>query len=219
MCCESERTVAIAGFRLARCSRVGDATGHVLQGWRVVTILRILFVVVVSVAAAWAGLVASSPAVAQNGYHYIVGLDPAGDNFLALRSEPSTRAGYRLARLGPQTLLAATGERAGSWLAVEVVNTRHAGMFGWVHGRYVRCCSGAAPPSPAAGYGRVAHPAGAPLNLRQGPSLNAAVIGAIPNGTELAVRECIYESEVRSWCQVSWGGRNGWVSTRYFIRY
>lgn len=165
-------------------------------------------------------LVVLSPglAAAQNGYHYIVGLNPHGDNFLALRSEPSTQYGYRLARLGPETLLAPTGERSGGWLAVEVMNTANAGMFGWVSSRYVRCCSGAAPPPPQ-GYGRVAHPAGAPLNLRQGPSLGARVIGSIPNGTELPVRECIYESEVRSWCQVSYRGRNGWVSTRYFVRY
>jgi len=160
----------------------------------------------------------SGPALAQSGYHYIVGLDPNGDNFLALRTNPSTRYGRRIARLGPETLLAPTGERDGNWLAVEVVNTRHAGLYGWVHGRYVRCCSGAAPP-PQGGYGRVAHPAGAALNMRQGPSLNARVIGAIPNGTELAVRECIYESQVRSWCQVSYRGRNGWISTRYFVRY
>lgn len=162
-----------------------------------------------------------SVAAAQSGYHYIVGLDPQGDNFLALRSEPSAQYGYRLARLGPATLLAPTGERAGRWVAVEVVNTRHAGMFGWVFDRYIACCSGAPQPAPASlGYGRVAHPRGAALNMRRGPSLDAAVIGSIPNGTAgIPVRDCIYESEVRSWCSVTYGGRNGWVSTRYFVRY
>lgn len=161
----------------------------------------------------------SGGALAQSGYHYIVGLDPYGDNFLALRSDPTTRAGYRIAKLGPETLLAPTGARSGRWLAVEVVNTRHAGLTGWVFDRYVACCSGSAAPA-AAEYGRVSHPAGAPLNMRQGPSLDAPVVGAIPDGTGgIPISECIYESEVRSWCQVSYRGRNGWVSTRYFIRY
>lgn len=156
-------------------------------------------------------------AVAQSGYHYIVGLNPRGDNFLALRSEPSGR-GDRIAELGPETLLAATGARAGRWLEVEVVNTVHAGSIGWVFDQYVACCSGA--PQPAgANVGRVAHPSGAPLNMRSGPSLDASIVGSIPDGTEVRVRDCIYESDARSWCAVEYRGRNGWVSTRYFIVY
>ena len=159
-----------------------------------------------------------APAQAQS-YHYIVGLNPRGDNFLALRSEPDGN-GYRIAKLGPETLLFPTGARAGRWLQVEVVNTAHAGLYGWVFDRYVACCSGSQSTSTAASYGRVAHPGGAALNMRQGPSLGAAVVGAIPNGVSgIPVRECIYESEVRSWCSVSYNGRNGWVSTRYFVRY
>lgn len=159
---------------------------------------------------------------AQGGYHYIVGLNPRGDNFLALRSEPSTRYGYRLARLGPQTLLAPTGERAGIWLAVDVANGPNVGMTGWVHGRYVACCTGApraaAPPPSVAGWGR-AEPPGAHLNMRSGPSLSARIVGAIPFGGEAEVYECVYESAIRSWCQVNYAGRVGWVSTRYFARY
>lgn len=156
-------------------------------------------------------------AVAQSGYHYIVGLDPRGDNFLALRSEPSGR-GYRVAELGPETLLAATGSRAGRWMEVEVINTVHAGTVGWVFDRYVACCSGAPEPATAS-IGRVSHPSGAPLNMRSGPSLDARVVGSIPDGTEVPVRDCIFESDARSWCSVEFRGRNGWVSTRYFIVY
>lgn len=174
--------------------------------------------ILVILAALIAILGAPHPAAAQNGYHYIVGLKPGGDNFLALRTAPSTRLGARIARLGPETLLQPTGEREGPWLAVEVVTGPHAGLAGWVYGRYVRCCSGS-PPAPRPGYGRVSHPAGAALNLRQGPSLSAKVIGSIPDGTEVPVRDCIYESSVRSWCQVTYAGRNGWVSTRYFEPY
>ena len=147
-----------------------------------------------------------------------LGLNPDGDNFLALRTEPSGTYGRRIAKLGPETLLAPTGERAGLWMAVEVVNTRHAGLYGWVFRRYVACCSGSPPPPPGAfGTGSVFHPAGAALNLRRGPSLDSPVIGAIASGTRgIPVSECIYESDVRSWCQVAWRGRNGWVSTRYF---
>jgi len=157
---------------------------------------------------------------AQEQYFYLVGLNPQGDNFLALRSEPGGR-GQRLAKLGPETLLSPTGRRSGPWLQVEVVNTANAGMYGWVHDRYVQCCSGS-PSEPAApsSYGRVAHPAGAPLNMREGPSLGARVIGSIPDGTTaIPVRDCIYESAARSWCSVEYRGRNGWVSTRYFVRY
>lgn len=162
---------------------------------------------------------APMPTAAQTGFHYIVGLNPQGDNFLALRSA-TNGAGYRMAKLGPETLLAPTGQRVGRWLSVEVINTRHAGLVGWVFDRYVACCSGAAPQPAGITLGEVVHPGGAALNLRRGPSLSAPVIGSIPNGTSgIPVSECIYESQVRSWCQVNFRGRNGWVSTRYFVRY
>jgi uncharacterized protein YraI len=157
-------------------------------------------------------------APAQSGYHYIVGLDPNGDNFLALRSAPDG-GGRRIAELGPETLLAATGARSGRWLRVEVVNTTYAGLTGWVFDRYVACCSGAPTRPAASGTGRVEHPAGAPLNMRGGPSLDAPVIGSIPDGTTVPVYDCITESAARSWCSVLYRGRNGWVSTRYFIVY
>lgn len=159
-------------------------------------------------------------ASAQEGYYYIVGLNPQGDNFLALRSEPDGR-GYRVEELGPETLLAPTGSRSGRWLQVEVVNTANAGLFGWVFDRYVACCSGSPPEREhASSYGRAAHPSGSALNMREGPSLGARVIGSIPNGTTgIPVRDCIYESAARSWCSVEYRGRNGWVSTRYFVRY
>lgn len=72
-------------------------------------------------------------------YSYPVGLDPSGDNWLALRSLPSGTAGVRLAKLGPATLFTVEG-RQGAWVAVRLRN----GLSGWVHGTYVGCCRRAA---------------------------------------------------------------------------
>lgn len=81
---------------------------------------------------------ASSPAKQATGtgtYHYIRGLNPNGDNWLALRPEPSM-AGQRLAKLGPETLLISDGTRVGIWLKVETLD----GRKGWVASRYTACC-------------------------------------------------------------------------------
>jgi uncharacterized caspase-like protein len=72
-------------------------------------------------------------------YSYPVGLDPSGDNWVALRSLPSGTAGVRLAKLGPATLFTVEG-RQGAWVAVRLRN----GRTGWVHGNYVGCCRRAA---------------------------------------------------------------------------
>ncbi|MCJ2123835.1 peptidase C14, partial [Methylobacterium sp. J-077] len=73
-------------------------------------------------AAAVLAVVASWPALAQvqqEAFSYPVGLDPYGDNFLALRSLPSGTQGVRLARLGPDTLFTELG-RQGGWVNIQL---------------------------------------------------------------------------------------------------
>lgn len=76
----------------------------------------------------------SDPAQRTGGYYYLVGLDPRGDNFLALKEFPSVNA-PRLRKLGPETLLQAL-ERSGAWLKVRTLD----GTMGWVDGKYTACC-------------------------------------------------------------------------------
>lgn len=84
----------------------------------------------------------ASAQVQQDSFSYPVGLDPYGDNFLALRSLPSGSEGVRLARLGPNTLFVEIG-RQGGWVNIRLPS----GQTGWVNARYVGCCRTAeAPP-------------------------------------------------------------------------
>lgn len=73
--------------------------------------------------------------VQAESFSYPVGLNSDGDNFLALRSLPSSTEGVRLARLGPETLFTEIG-RAGNWVQVRLLD----GGTGWVSARYVGCC-------------------------------------------------------------------------------
>ena len=66
--------------------------------------------------------------------HYLTGLDPQGDNWLALKSAPDIRS-KRLMKLGPDTLLTLI-ERKGPWLKVQLAD----GKQGWVSSAYVSCC-------------------------------------------------------------------------------
>lgn len=87
-----------------------------------------------------------APAPAMTTYHYVDGLDPNGDNFLALRTEPAGR-GRRIDKMGPGTLLEVTGQD-GPWLRVRLTD----GRIGWAHSNWIRCCrqAAAAPASPPA---------------------------------------------------------------------
>lgn len=51
---------------------------------------------------------------------------------------------------------------------------------------------------------------GSPLNIRYNPSINAAVVGKIPNGQEVVVY-----AQLPEWSLVSYMGQTGYVSTRY----
>lgn len=72
-------------------------------------------------------------------FSHPIGLDPQGDNWVALRTLPSGTEGARVARLGPDTLFTELG-RQGSWVRVRLLS----GEVGWVYARYVGCCRAAA---------------------------------------------------------------------------
>jgi hypothetical protein len=73
-------------------------------------------------------------------YHYVTGLDPKGDNFLALRTGPAP-ADVRIATMGPDTLLK-VHESRGPWRRVELID----GMTGWAHSKWIACCRTVAVP-------------------------------------------------------------------------
>ena len=77
--------------------------------------------------------------VQQEAFSYPVGLDPYGDNFVALRSLPSGTQSVRLARLGPDTLFTELG-RQGGWVNIQLPF----GQTGWVSAGSVGCCHTAA---------------------------------------------------------------------------
>jgi hypothetical protein len=81
--------------------------------------------------------------VTARSYAYVTGLDPNGDNFLALRSAPAG-GGVRIATMGPDTLLQILESR-GVWHHVALLD----GTKGWAHGNWIRCCRTVAVPQPA----------------------------------------------------------------------
>jgi hypothetical protein len=102
------------------------------------------------------------PPVAQT-FSYVTGLDPKGDNFLALRTSPDAD-GARIATMGPDTLLKVVESR-GAWRRVELLD----GLSGWAHGNWIACCrtvTSAAPSFAAA-------PPPRPPSGRQGESCDA----------------------------------------------
>jgi hypothetical protein len=86
-------------------------------------------------AAAGAAASGAQPLVFQA---YPINLDPHGDNWIALRSEPDG-LGIRLDKLGPQTRFAVL-ERQGEWSRVQLPD----GRAGWVSSHYIGCCRAAA---------------------------------------------------------------------------
>lgn len=67
-------------------------------------------------------------------WHYVTGLDPKGDNFLALKVAPNVRS-ERIAKMGPDTPLKILNAQ-GDWRQVQLKD----GRTGWAHSRYIRCC-------------------------------------------------------------------------------
>jgi hypothetical protein len=73
-----------------------------------------------------------SETVAEARYSYPVNLNPNGDNFLALRSEPR---GSLIMKMGPDTLFAVVGEQ-GDWAHIRL----RTGETGWAGKAYIGCC-------------------------------------------------------------------------------
>ena len=68
------------------------------------------------------------------GQHFVTGLDPNGDNFLALKEAPNVSS-RRLREMGPDTRLEVLGQQ-GNWLHVRLTD----GTTGWAFNKYVACC-------------------------------------------------------------------------------
>ena len=79
------------------------------------------------------------PSPPPENFHYVTGLDPNGDNFLALRTGPLP-SDVRIATMGPDTLLR-VHESRGVWRRVELID----GMTGWAHSKWIACCRTLAP--------------------------------------------------------------------------
>ncbi len=165
-----------------------------------------------------AGLI-ESPQVSKKSaasFHYVTGLNPYGDNWLALRDSPN--AGARLLiKLPPDTLLTVLSA-GGQWLEVRLRD----GQRGWVASRYVRCCKSSASvnesqqsPNPRAKslhYVTGLNPMGDNwLALREGPSAEARMLLKLPPDTLFTVLE--HRGE---WLRVRLeDDLMGWVAGRY----
>jgi hypothetical protein len=84
-----------------------------------------------------------TPPAPSGRYHYVGGLDPKGDGFLALRAGTSGNA-PRLARMPEGTLLTVLASD-GVWRFVRLLDGRE----GWAHANWILCCTSAdAAPEP-----------------------------------------------------------------------
>ncbi|WP_305984241.1 caspase family protein [Roseibium sp. MMSF_3544] len=167
-----------------------------------------------------------SPPTSQQGY--VTGLDPRGDNFLSLRTGPSTR--YReIARMGMNTPLTILG-RSGSWLNVAMAD----GRSGWAYGKYVASTPGFAPqptpptvaPSPVTPptvakrsitpprrgiVGDLARTGDDFLSLRAGAGASHSEIARMLEGTEVTML-----AQQGAWFEVELSnGMRGWAYGRY----
>jgi hypothetical protein len=77
-------------------------------------------------------VVGATPDAPVYKYSYPVNLDPNGDNWLALRTEPR---GVRIMKMGPDTLFTVVGEQ-GDWAHIRLPT----GETGWAGKAYIGCC-------------------------------------------------------------------------------
>jgi len=80
------------------------------------------------------------PSYAES-YSFPTNLNPSGDNWLALRTDPGP-GGVRTMKMGPDTLFTVLGEQ-GDWARVRL----RTGETGWAAKAYIGCCKNAAPPA------------------------------------------------------------------------
>ena len=155
----------------------------------------------------------------QNSFYYVTGLNPNGDNWLALRNAPSSTAPWSSTRMGPDTLLAKIGED-GEWMHVRLLS----GETGWANAKFIACCRGAGTvpvahqpgPPPSAGnfhYVDGLDPKGFNwLALRTAPSSTAPWSPThLAPGTLLTVMDISGD-----WLHVRLrSGETGWTSTKF----
>ena len=157
----------------------------------------------------------------QNSFYYVTGLNPNGDNWLALRNAPSSTAPWSSTRMGPDTLLAKIGED-GEWMHVRLLS----GETGWANAKFIACCrsAGAAaaahqpgPPPAAASFHYVdgLDPKGDNwLALRSAPSFSAPWSAThMTPGTLLTVL-----NRTGEWLQVRLrSGETGWANSKFVV--
>ncbi|MBI1383419.1 MAG: SH3 domain-containing protein [Rhizobiales bacterium] len=67
-------------------------------------------------------------------YHYVGPVNPP-DDWLALRTRPSSSSGRRIMKM-PEGTPFTVIDRSGAWLQVQLRD----GTLGWAHGNWIRCC-------------------------------------------------------------------------------
>ena len=150
------------------------------------------------------------PPVPSGGRYVVGGLDPNGDNFLALRAAPNGSAA--MVRQLPPGARLDVGEKSGAWLRV----TTQDGDEGWVFGRYVlpygAATSRPATPAPSYAYVTGLDPNGDNfLALKAAPDIHSSRMMKMGPGTKLRVL-----GHSGAWAQVQLlDGTSGWASSRY----
>ncbi|MEM9630014.1 MAG: caspase family protein [Pseudomonadota bacterium] len=174
-----------------------------------------------------AGSPPAAPSPSLSGQAYVTGLDPRGDNFLSLRTGPSTRY-QEIARLRENTPLTILG-RSGSWLNVALQN----GRSGWAYSKYIAATPNypsastpqappVAAPTPSASVRAISPPrqgvvgdlsssGDTYLSLRSGAGTSSPEIARLLAGT--SVRMLAQQGD---WFEVELlNGMRGWAYGRY----
>ena len=99
---------------------------------------RRTFLALVAMGSALVAMGAASALAWDGEWFRVCRLNPYGDNYLSLRTCPSTRC-REIFRMGPGTRLAALGpDDVRGWRKVEIEpGQRGAGLHGWAYGRYL----------------------------------------------------------------------------------
>jgi uncharacterized protein YgiM (DUF1202 family) len=122
-----------------------------------------------------------------------------------IRSGPGTN--YRIVGgLAAGQKITAVGKPHTGWVKVHFN-----GSTAYVSAQYLDLKSRSASAGPAAIYTKGAKIATASLNVRQGPSLGAKVIGYVPQGQNVTLTG----KQSRGFAEMLYGGQRAWVSAQY----